>query len=161
MYEDNDVFKIEEMEHLNAEISALKPFILEQLHVIKKSVEDIRAETVAPNNLEFIEALQEEIIYLRNKKLTKTSIIKIVTEKQAVETTLTPRIHQLDIQAHKELTPKTRSQEETISKNTNNGSKSVSHQTVYKYVSNDIAGNVNLQKSTLKKKNLAQKQKRK
>ena len=105
------------MEHLNAEISALKPFILGQRHV--KSVEDIRAETVAPNNLEFIEALQEEISYLRNKKLTKTFIIKIVTEKQAVETTLTPRIHQLDIQAHKELTPKTRPQEEAISKNTN------------------------------------------
>ena len=53
-----------EIEHLNAEVSALKVFILEQLYVIKKSMVDISSETVTPNNLELIEALKEEIRHL-------------------------------------------------------------------------------------------------
>ena len=122
LYKYNDCFKFEEKEHLNQEVSLVKEFILGQLYVIKKSVEDIRSETVAPDNLELIEAIKEEIRYLRNKNLTKIYIINILTEKQTVETKSTSRIHQLDKQTQEEVTLETRPQEETISKNTNNGS---------------------------------------
>ena len=88
-------------ENLNVEVSGLKAFILEQLYVIKNFVDDIRSETVAPNNLEFIEALKEEIRHLSNENSIKTYIIKMLTEKQAAKTTLTPRIHQLDPQTQK------------------------------------------------------------
>ena len=44
----------------------MKSFIVEKLYVIKKSVEDFRLENVAPNNLELIETLKEEI--RRNEK---------------------------------------------------------------------------------------------
>ena len=40
-------------------------------------MKDIRSETVAPSNLELIEPLKQEIRYLRNENLTKTSIINI------------------------------------------------------------------------------------
>ena len=100
-HKDNDRFKVEKIKHLNTEVFALKEFILEQLYVTKISVKDIRSETVAPNNLGLLKALKEEIRYLRNQNLTKTSIIKILTEKQAIETTLTPKIHQLDTQTQK------------------------------------------------------------
>ena len=59
-------------------------------------MKEIHSEIAAPNNLELVETLKEEIRYLTNENLTKTSIMKFLTEKQAVETTLTPRIHQLD-----------------------------------------------------------------
>ena len=100
-HKDNDRFKVAKIKHLNTEVFALKEFILEQLYVTKISVKDIRSETIAPNNLELLKALKEEIRYLRNQNLTKTSIIKILTEKQAIETTLTPKIHQLDTQTQK------------------------------------------------------------
>ena len=121
-------------ENLNAEVSELKAFILEQLYVIKNFVDDISSETVAPKNLEFIKALKEEIRHLKNENSTKIYIIKMLTEKQAGETTLTPRIHQLDTQTQKEVTPKTRQQVETISKNNKNGSKRQSYQKVYEFV---------------------------
>ena len=47
-YKDNDGFKIEKTEHLNAGISTLKVYILEHYYLIKNSVKDIRSETVAP-----------------------------------------------------------------------------------------------------------------
>ena len=40
--------------------------MLEQLYVIKKSVVDIRSETVASNNLDHTDALKEEIRSLRD-----------------------------------------------------------------------------------------------
>ena len=75
-HKDNYGCKIKEIEHINAEVCAIRAFILEQHCVIKNFVEDIRSETVAPNILELIEALKEEIRHLRNKNSTKTSIIK-------------------------------------------------------------------------------------
>ena len=118
----------------NAEVSELKAFVLKQLYVIKNFVDDIRSETVAPNNLELIEALKEEIRHLSNENSIKTYILKMLTQKQASKTTLTPRLHQLDPQTQKEVTPKTRQQVETISKNNKNGSKRESYQKVYEFV---------------------------
>ena len=133
--------------------------MLEQLYVIKKSVEDIRSENVAANNLEVIEALKEEIKYIRDENLTKASFITILTEKQTltVETTLTPKIHQLDTQTQNKVTSKTRPQEERISKNTKRGSKRVPDKMIYKPSNNEIAGNNSLQKKHGERKNLSRK----
>ena len=70
---------------------------MEQLYVIKKSVEDFRSENVTPNNLKLIETLKGEIPYLRNKNIAKTSFIKYLTQSQGkvhVKATITPNIHQ-------------------------------------------------------------------
>ena len=50
----HDEFKIEQIENLSAEVTALKSFIMEQLYVIKKSMEYFRTENFAPSNLELI-----------------------------------------------------------------------------------------------------------
>ena len=81
----HDDFRIEQVENLRVEVTALKSFIMEQLYVIKKSVEDFRSENSTPNNLELIETLKEEIRYLRNENITKTYIIKSLTENQATD----------------------------------------------------------------------------
>ena len=44
-----DDFRIGKIENLNAEVTALTSFIMEQLYVIKKSVEELRSENVIPN----------------------------------------------------------------------------------------------------------------
>ena len=48
----HDDFIIEQMENLSAEVTVLKSFLMEQLYVIKKSVEDFHSENVTPSNLE-------------------------------------------------------------------------------------------------------------
>ena len=62
-YESHDDFRIEQIENLSTEVAALKSFIVEQLYVIKKSVEDFCLENVTSNNLELIETLKEEPSY--------------------------------------------------------------------------------------------------
>ena len=76
----HDDFRIEQIENLSAEVTALKSFIIEQLYVIKKSVEDFRSLNATPNNPELIETLKEEIRYFRNENITKTYIINSLTE---------------------------------------------------------------------------------
>ena len=66
----HDKFRIEQIQNLSTEFTALKSFIIEQL--IKKSVGDFCSESVTPNNLELTETLKEEIRYLRNENITKT-----------------------------------------------------------------------------------------
>ena len=83
---------------------------MEQLYVIKKSVEDFRSENFTSNNLELIETLKEEIRYLRKENITKTYIIKSLTENQAtnhIKSTTTPKVHQRDTAFQTELIPKT------------------------------------------------------
>ena len=53
------------------EVLALKLFTMEQLDVIKKFMEDFRSENVTPNNVERIENLKEEMLYLRNENIKK------------------------------------------------------------------------------------------
>ena len=73
----HDDFRIEQIENLNAEVTAMKSFIMEQLYVIKKSVEDFCSENSTPNNLELMETLEKEIGYLRNENITKTYVKKL------------------------------------------------------------------------------------
>lgn len=52
-------------------ITALKGFILEQLDVVKKSVEDLKDQQHAPENSPLFESLKEEIFYLSRKHILK------------------------------------------------------------------------------------------
>ena len=94
---------------------------MEQLYVIKKSVEEFRPENVTPNNLELIETLKQEIRYLRNENITKTCIIKSLTENQAtnhVKAITTPKVHQRNTAIKTEVITKTWPQEEIPPQNT-------------------------------------------
>ena len=73
-------------------------------------MEDFRSQNFTPNNLELTETLKEEICCLRNENITKTHIIKSLTENQAtglVKATTTPSDHQQDTAIEIEVTPKT------------------------------------------------------
>ena len=120
-FESHDDFRIEQIENLSAEVAALKSFIVKQLYVIKKSVDDFRLENVIPNILELIETLKEEILYLRNENVTKTCIIKSLTENQAIDhvkAITTAKVHQRDTTIQTEVIPKTWPQEEIPRQNT-------------------------------------------
>ena len=71
--------KNEQINNLNAEVKALKSSIIEQLYVIKKSIQDIKGQENIPNTSVLIQSLKEELNFLRNENLTKTSIIKSLT----------------------------------------------------------------------------------
>ena len=106
----HDDFRIEQIENLNAEVTALISFTMEKLYVIKKSVKDFCSKSVTPSNLELIETLKEDRRYLRDENMTKTHIIKSLTENQAtdhVKATITPKVHQRDTAIQIELIPKT------------------------------------------------------
>ena len=64
---------------LNAEIEALKSFFLEQIFVVKESLEE-KHQSV--RNCNHVESLKEEIKYLRAENQMKTAIIKIMPEKE-------------------------------------------------------------------------------
>ena len=76
--------KDEQIYNLNAEVKALKSFIVEQLYVIKKSIEDNKCQENIPNSSYLIQSLKEQLSYLRNENLNKTSIIKSFTENHCV-----------------------------------------------------------------------------
>ena len=76
--------KNEQINNLNAEVKALKSSIIEQLYVIKKSIQDIKGQENIPNTSVLIQSLKEELNFLRNENLTKTSIIKSLTENHFV-----------------------------------------------------------------------------
>ena len=87
---------------------------MEQLYVIKKSLEEFRLENVTPNNLELIETLKEEIRYLRNENITKTCITKSLNENQTIDhvkAITTPKVHQRDNAIQTEVITKTLPQE--------------------------------------------------
>ena len=64
---------------LNAEIEALKSFSLEQIFVVKKSLE-VKHQSVG--DYDHVESLKEEIKYLRAEKQMETAIIKTISEKE-------------------------------------------------------------------------------
>ena len=80
-------FRIEQIENLSPKVAALKSFIIEQLYVIKKSVEHFRSQSATSNNLELIETSKEQIRYLRNGNITKTNFIKFLIDNQATSYT--------------------------------------------------------------------------
>ena len=70
--------------NLNAEVKALKSFVVEQLYVIKKSIEDIKCQESTPNSSDLLQSLKQELSYLRNENLNKISIIKSLTVNHCV-----------------------------------------------------------------------------
>ena len=56
--------KDEQIYNLNAEVKALKSFIVEQLYVIKKSIEDIKCQESIQNSSDLLQSLKEELNYL-------------------------------------------------------------------------------------------------
>ena len=64
---------------LNAEIEALKCFFLEQIFVVKKSLEEKHRSVGGCNH---VESLKEDIKYLRAENQMKTVIIKTTSEKE-------------------------------------------------------------------------------
>lgn len=65
-----------QIHQLDTEVKALKSFILKQLYVIKKTIEDFKVQDNIPNNWLLIQSLTN---YLRNENHKKTSIIKSLT----------------------------------------------------------------------------------
>ena len=99
--------------NLNAEVKALKSFVVEQLYVTKKSIEDIRCQESIPNSSDLLHSLKEELSYLRNENLNKISIIKSFTENHCVpaninSTVFPPNLHHEKVQdeEHKSTTNK-------------------------------------------------------
>ena len=84
----HDDLKDERIEQLNAELKVLKSLIREELYVMKKMIEDLQGQKATPNHSVVAESLKEELIYLRNENLTKTQIIKSITENQHLPSTL-------------------------------------------------------------------------
>ena len=70
--------KDERIEQMNAELKSLKSFIREELHVMKKMIEDLQGQKATPNYAVVIKSLKEELINLRNEKLTKIQIINTI-----------------------------------------------------------------------------------
>ena len=54
---------------------------------MKKMIEDLQDQKITPNLSVVTEYLKEELIYLRNENLTKTHIIKTITEGQHLPST--------------------------------------------------------------------------
>ena len=105
--------KDEQIYNLNAEVKALKSFIVKQLYVIKKSIEDIKCQGSIPNSSDLLQSLKEELGYLRSENLNKTSIIKSVTENHYVPANINsavfpPNLHHEKVQdeKHKSATNK-------------------------------------------------------
>ena len=80
--------KDERSEQRNAELQALKSFIREELYLMKKMIEGLQGQKATPNHSAVAEPLKEELIYLWNENLTKTQIIKTITENQPLRYTL-------------------------------------------------------------------------
>ena len=64
---------------LNAEIEGLKSFFLEQIFVVKMSLE-VKHQSFG--DCETVESLKEEIKCVRAKNQMKTAIIKTMSEKE-------------------------------------------------------------------------------
>ena len=63
---------------LNSEIEALKSFFLEQIFVVKKSLEE---KHLSVRDCDYVESLKEEIKYLRAENQMKTTNIKTMSQK--------------------------------------------------------------------------------
>ena len=83
-------------------------------------MEDFRSQNIISNNLELVETLKGEMHYLRKKNITKTYIIKPLTENQAighVKATTSTKVNQQGTAIQTEVTPKTWPQEERTPQN--------------------------------------------
>ena len=64
--------KDKRIEQLNTELKALKPFITEQLYVMKRMIKDLQGQKTTPNHSVVTEFLKKKMSYIRNENLTKT-----------------------------------------------------------------------------------------
>ena len=71
------------IENLTIELTSLQLFVKQQLHIIKKQLEDM-TNTQEPAKQKSISSLQEEIDYLREENHAKTQIIKQPTNMKVV-----------------------------------------------------------------------------
>ena len=71
---------------------ALKEFVLEQLYIVKRSVEDLKNQQQAPENFPLFESLQELIVYLRGENKNETELIKVLSERQRYKNDEIPRM---------------------------------------------------------------------
>ena len=79
--------KDEQNEQLNAELKDLKSFIVEQPYVMKKVIEDLQGQKLAPSHSVVTESLKEGLRYLGNANLTKSKVIKKIPENQYLPST--------------------------------------------------------------------------
>ena len=74
----------EKLLSLSTEINALKSFVLEQVFVIKKTLQDIQE---LPNNKEtnngYLKSLTDQINFLKEENKTKNTIVQILSENQS------------------------------------------------------------------------------
>ena len=66
---------------LETELTALKSFVLEQLFLIKKSIEEIEDPNHEAANLTCVAMFTEQIEYLKKENKVKNSIIQSLTRK--------------------------------------------------------------------------------
>ena len=64
---------------LNSKIEPLKSFFLEQIFVVRKSVEE---KHLSIRDCDLVESLKEEIKYVGAENQTTTAIIKTMPEKE-------------------------------------------------------------------------------
>ena len=64
--------KDKRIKQLNTELTALKPFITEQLYVMKRMIKDWQGQKTTPNHSVVTEFLKKKMSYIRNENLTKT-----------------------------------------------------------------------------------------
>ena len=74
----------EKLLSLSTEINALKSFVLEQVFVIKKTLQDMQE---LPNNKEtnngYLTSLTDQINFLKEENKTKNTVIQILSENQS------------------------------------------------------------------------------
>ena len=74
----------EKLLSLSTEINALKSFVLGQVFVIKKTLQDIQE---LPNNKEtnngYLKSLTDQINFLKEENKTKNTIVQILSENQS------------------------------------------------------------------------------
>ena len=79
---DNNIFLCDlkdQIMWLKSEIEALKSFFLEQIFVVKKSLEE---KHLSVGDCDHVKSLKEEIKYLRAENQMKTAIIKTMSKKE-------------------------------------------------------------------------------
>ena len=79
----NDI-KEDLMRHVNSEVENLKALIDNEFTTIRRSIEDLKRNNFITDNMSLIASLKEEVAYRRKENITKTEIIKSLTEKNQV-----------------------------------------------------------------------------
>ena len=71
----------EQICNVKAELVALKSFVIEQIYVLKKRLEE---KEVSPEGGNLLKLLQDETSYLRYENKVKSEIIRMLSDKKAL-----------------------------------------------------------------------------